>query len=64
MNTLKLINTLKMVPSRIVKLSCPAGQNFEIIASKILKTLVIGRKICKLRFISSPHAQLPNAPLI
>ena len=48
----------------IVKLSCPAGQNFEIIASKMLKTLVIGKKICKLRFLSSPHALLPNGSLI
>ena len=45
-------------------IQCPTEQNFEIIASKILKTLVIGRKISKLRFISSPLVQLPNSPLI
>ena len=37
-----------------VLIQCPAGQNFEIIASKILKNLVIGKK--HLNYASSlPH---------
>ena len=44
--------------------SIPCMAIFEIIASKILTTLAIERKISKLCFISSPLAQLPNGPLI